>query len=79
VGAALTEQRVLVPNEARVVAIVGLLLLGIVVVALLWPLVVAIPVAILFGWLSIALLARAHALRRERRARSLPRTRVEPK
>jgi cardiolipin synthase len=79
VGAALTEQRVLAPNEARVVATVGLLLLGIVVAALLWPLVVAIPVAVLFGWLSLALLARAHSLRRERRARSLPRTRVEPK
>jgi cardiolipin synthase len=79
VGAALTEQRVIAPNEARVVGIVGILLLGIVVVAILWPLIVAVPVAFLCGWLSIALLARAHALRRERRARSLPRTRVEPK
>ncbi len=79
VGAALTEQRVLAPNEARVVAIFGLMFLGIVVTAFLWPLVIAIPVAILCGWLSIALLARAHSLRRERRARSLPRTRVEPK
>lgn len=79
VGAALTEQRVVAPTEARVVAIVGLLFLGIVIAAFLWPLVVAIPVAILCGWLSLALLARAHSLRRERRARSLPRTRVEPK
>jgi cardiolipin synthase A/B len=79
VGAALTEQRVLAPNEARVVAIVGLIFLGIVVAAFLWPLAVAVPVAIVCGWLSLALLARAHSLRRERRARSLPRTRVEPK
>jgi cardiolipin synthase A/B len=79
VGAALTDQRVMAPNEARFIGFVGLLLLGIVVVALLWPLVVAIPVAVIGGWLSIALLARALSLRRERRARSLPRTRVEPK
>jgi cardiolipin synthase len=79
VGAALTEQRVMEPNEARIVAIVGVLLLGIVIAAVLWPFVVAIPVAVVCGWLSIALLARAHSLRRERRARSLPRTRVEPK
>jgi cardiolipin synthase A/B len=79
VGAALTEQRVMEPNEARIVAIVGVLLLGIVIAAVLWPFVVAIPVAVVGGWLSIALLARAHSLRRERRARSLPRTRVEPK
>jgi len=79
VGAALSEQRVMAPNEARVIGIVGVLLLGVVVAALLWPLVVAIPVAFVCGWLSLALLLRAYALRRERRARSLPRTRVEPK
>lgn len=79
VGAALTDQRVMAPNEARFVAFAGLVLLAIVIVAVLWPFVVAIPVAVLLGWLSLTLLARAYSLRRERRSRSLPRTRVEPK
>jgi cardiolipin synthase len=76
VGAALTEQRVVEPTEARTVAIVGVLLLGLAAVAILWPLAVAIPVAVLLLWIAIALLARAHELRRERRSRGLPRTRL---
>jgi cardiolipin synthase len=77
VGAALTEQRVLAPTEARLVAIVGALLLVIAVAAVLWPLVVAIPLAIIFLWVSIALLIKAHSLRTAGRSRGLPSTRVE--
>lgn len=76
VGAALTEQRVVEPTEARTVAIVGVLLLGLAAIALLWPLAVTIPVAVLLLWFSVVLLARAHELRRERRARGLPKTRL---
>lgn len=76
VGAALSEQRVLAPTEARIVAVVGALLLLIAVLALAWPLIVAIPLAIIQGWIAIALLGRAHQLRRERRSRGLPTTRV---
>ena len=76
VGAALTEQRVLAPTEARLVAIVGVLLLSIAAAAVLWPLVVAIPIAAIFVWMSIALLIKAHSLRASRRSQGLPSTRV---
>jgi cardiolipin synthase len=76
VGAALTEQRVLAPTEARFVALVGALLLVIAVAAVLWPLVVAIPLAAIFLWMAIALLIKAHSLRTARRSRGLPATRV---
>jgi cardiolipin synthase len=76
VGAALTEQRVLAPTEGRLLAIVGALLLIIAVVALLWPLVLAIPLAVIFLWMSIALLIKAHSLRTARRSHGLPSTRV---
>jgi cardiolipin synthase len=76
VGAVLSEQRVLEPTEARPVAVVGLLSLAVGIVAVLWPLVVAIPLAVVLIWIAIALLARAQALRRLRRSRGLPRTRV---
>jgi cardiolipin synthase len=76
VGAALTEQRVLAPTEARLVAIVAVLLLVIAVAAVLWPLVVAIPLAAIFLWMSIALLIKAHSLRLARRSLGQPTTRV---
>jgi hypothetical protein len=42
----------------------------------LFPLVVALPVALLLGWIALALFAKALALRRERRRRGLPTTRL---
>jgi cardiolipin synthase len=76
VGAALTDQRVLAPTEARVVAIVGAALLIIAVAAVLWPLIIAIPLAVILLWMSIALLIRAHSMRKARRLQGLPTTRV---
>lgn len=76
VGAALTDQRVLAPTEARVVAIVGVILMGVAVAAVLWPLVVAIPVAAILLWIAIVLLLRAYSLSKARRLQGLPRTRV---
>ena len=77
VGAALTEQRVLATTEARVVAIMGALLLGVAAVGILWPLVLMVPLALILVWLALALLVRAHKLRMARRSLGLPRTRVE--
>jgi cardiolipin synthase len=76
VGAALTEQRVLVHTEARVVAIVGLLFVAIATIGVLWPYAIAIPVAIVALWMAISLLIRAHALRMQRKSQGLPPTRV---
>jgi cardiolipin synthase len=66
VGAAMTGRRVLGPAEARIMGTAGgaLLLLG--VVALLWPRVVAVPLAVLAIWLAGSLLYRAFILHRER-------------
>jgi cardiolipin synthase len=76
VGAALTEQRVLEPTEARVIAIVGAVLLAVAGAGLIWPLAFAIPLAGILIWIGTALVIRAHSLRRLRRARGLPTTRV---
>lgn len=66
VGAAITSHRVLGPAEARIMFIVACLLLPLTVVAILWPRVVAFPIAVLGGWLAISLLVRAYRLRARR-------------
>ncbi len=76
VGAALTEQRVLVHTEAKVVAIVAMVLSGLAVVGVLWPLIIAVPVGIVLLWMAFALFVRAHTLRKARRSQGLPTTRV---
>ncbi len=76
VGAALTEQRVLAPTEARLVAGFALALLVLAAVIVLWPLVAAVPAGALLIWASLALFAKALALRRERRQRGMPTTKL---
>lgn len=76
VSAAFSEQRILAPTEARLVAGVAILLVAIAVVILIWPWIAAVPAAILLVWAAVALLAEARVLRRERRERGLPRTQV---
>jgi cardiolipin synthase len=78
VGAALSEQRVLEPTEARVIGIVGVLWIVLAIAAAVWPLLASIPLIFISVWIGIALLARARALRRMRRSRGLPPTRVAP-
>ena len=68
VGAAITEHRVLAPTEARIVAGMGALLLGVAVVAVRWPRVVTIPLAAVATWVALALLVKAITLYRARRA-----------
>jgi cardiolipin synthase len=77
VGAALTEQRVLAPTEAKIVAVVAVVALGLAVCAVLWPWLAAIPVALFLGWASLVLFTRALSLRRERQRRGLPQARIE--
>src|SRR5258706_508482 len=72
VGAALTEQRVLEPAEARLLALVGAVLLGVAVAASFWPLLIAAPLSVILVWIALSLLARAYSLRRTRRARGQP-------
>ncbi|MEO8090860.1 MAG: phospholipase D-like domain-containing protein [Gemmatimonadales bacterium] len=67
VSAAATGRRIFAPTEARVLALSGFLLLGVVVLALLWPRVVVIPLMLVIGWVAVALLLRSNKLRRLRR------------
>jgi cardiolipin synthase len=66
VGAAITNHRVLGPAEARIMFNAAWLLLLWAVVAVLWPRVVAVPIAVLGGWLAVSLLIRAYRLRKNR-------------
>ena len=70
VGAALTRQRMLELAEARLLAAVGAVLLGVAVVGALWPLVLAIPLVAALLWIGVTLLGKAYAMRRERRSRA---------
>ncbi|HTW38851.1 MAG TPA: phospholipase D-like domain-containing protein [Steroidobacteraceae bacterium] len=76
VGAALSEERVLAPTEARLLAAFAVVALVVAAIVVRWPLVAAVPVAVLFAWVSLTLAAKALALRRERRRRGAPRTRL---
>jgi cardiolipin synthase len=77
VGAALTEQRVLVTTEARIVAIVAVIALLLAICAVAWPWLAAVPVAVFLAWASLVLFTRAFALRRERQRRGLPKAHLE--
>lgn len=75
VGAAIADRRVLGPAEARLLGVIGLLLLALSVGAVLWPRVVVLPFAIVGVWVAVALLARAWRVRRKHRADADPRRR----
>ncbi len=66
VHAAVTGRRVLGPAEARIMAAAGTGLLLLALLALVWPWAIALPVALLGGWLAVTLLVRGWRLRRAR-------------
>jgi cardiolipin synthase len=59
VGAAITNRRVLGRAEAGVMAGVGAGLLALTAVGILWPLVLAVPIVLIGGWIGISLVLRA--------------------
>lgn len=63
VSAAITHRRVLGPAEAGMMAGAAAVLLSLALLAVLWPLVIALPLALLSAWIGLALLARARGLR----------------
>jgi cardiolipin synthase len=65
-GAALTNRRVLGPTESGLLFKLAFLALAVASGALAWPLLLAIPVAVIAGWLGLAMLGKAWALRRQR-------------
>lgn len=66
-GAALANRRVLGAAEAKTMTMAGAALIVLAVLSLLWPWLVAWPLALLAGWSALALLVRAWALHRARR------------
>jgi cardiolipin synthase len=65
VGAAITNRRPLGPAEARIMGASGLLLLAASVIAVLWPRVVSLPLAVIGVWVAVSAFIRAYHLRRE--------------
>jgi len=65
VGAAITNRRALGPAEARIMGGAGLLLLAASVVAVLWPRVISLPLAVIGVWVAVSAFIRAFHLRRE--------------
>jgi cardiolipin synthase len=73
VGAAITNRRLLGPAEARIMASAAAVLAALMVIAVLWPRVLTIPIAVICAWVAVALLLRAYKLHRygEKYARHL--------
>jgi cardiolipin synthase len=65
VSAAITNRRALGPAEARIMAAAGALLVAASVVAVLWPRVVSLPLAVIGVWVAVSAFIRAFHLRRE--------------
>jgi cardiolipin synthase len=65
VTAAISNQRILSPAEARIMFSAGLLLLGFSVVAVFWPRWVSVPLAVIAIWIAISLFIRGYELHRE--------------
>lgn len=65
-SAMITEHRVLGLAEARAAAMLGGACVLVATIALLWPPVVAIPLGLLIAWIGGAMIAKAHALRKQR-------------
>ncbi len=64
-SAAVTSHRTLAAQEAGIVATAGALALVAAVIAAVWPRLIALPFAVVVGWLGIALFVKAWRLRRE--------------
>jgi cardiolipin synthase len=63
VGAAIISPQLLGPAEAPIVATVAFILLGVVLLGIFLPRAISVPVAVLCGWVSVALLIKAFRLR----------------
>jgi uncharacterized membrane protein len=62
----MTARRVLGPAEARIMAMAGIALLALALLAAFWPRLIAVPFAAIAMWLAVILLVRGWTLHRER-------------
>lgn len=65
VTAAIGNRRILSPTEARIMFSGGLLLLMLAIIAVFWPRVISIPLAVFATWLAMSLFFKAIELHRE--------------
>jgi len=70
VGAAITRQRELGPAESVIMLWGAAMLLGVAGIAVVWPKVIAYPIAGLAIWVTASLLVRAVELRRRGKAKA---------
>jgi cardiolipin synthase len=63
VSAAITDRRVLGAAEAAIMIGAGFALLGLAIIGIVWPFALALPLALLSGWVAVALLLRGRELR----------------
>lgn len=59
VGSVITNRRALGRAEAGVMGMVGAALIALAAVGIMWPLLLAIPILVLAGWVGIALVVRS--------------------
>lgn len=72
VAAAITDRRVLASAEARLITIGGIILIAIAIIAVLFPMLIIVPLVAITLWLGVVLVAKGSAMRRgERRRREL--------
>lgn len=64
IGAAITNRRILGPAEAKIMVLASVVLLALATVAIVWPLVLIIPLTLFAVWLAMALLIKAFRLHR---------------
>src|SRR5207237_561545 len=60
VGAALTNRRTLGPAEAKLMMSGGLTLLAVAMIAVFWPRLLTVPLAVFSVWVAVGLLGRAY-------------------
>jgi cardiolipin synthase len=63
VTAAVTDRRVLASADSRAIAVAGALLVALAIVAVVWPRVFAIPIAVFSLWFGGAMLLQSYRLR----------------
>jgi len=66
VEAAISNRRPLGPAEAKVMFSAAVILLVLAVIAVMWPELLAVPFAVLSGWVAISLLVKSYRLRNGR-------------
>ena len=67
IGAAMTSRQILGPAEAPIMFTAALVLLALTVIAMISPVLISIPIAVLAGWTAVTLLIKAFRLRFRKR------------